>query len=99
MQRIEIAFVDDTDSRTSREEHEQNMEQSMDQRAKLHEATSGKTQQDKLMFHCWTWCYCDREIIKKQVEVSLVVHRKNTRFIQIKTSTRILGVHLASALK
>ena len=54
-------------------------------------------QQDKIMFYCWTWCYCNGEKITKQVESKLLVHGENTRCIQIKTSTRTLGVHLALA--
>ena len=71
----------------------------MDQQMKLYEATGGKMQQDKIMFYCWKWCYCNGEKIIKQVEAEIIVHGEKTRSIQIKTSIRTLGMHLTLALE
>ena len=97
--RIQIAFVDDTCLHASGEKFEEKMQQIMDQYTKLHEAIGGKTQQEKIMFLCWAWCYCNVEKTMKQVETELVVHEDKTRCIQTKRSTRMLGVHLAPALE
>ena len=75
------------------------MQQIIDQCTKLHEATGGKIQQDKMMFYFWKWCYCNVEKIIKQVEAELIVHGEKTRSIPIKTSTMTLGAHLAPALE
>ena len=53
IQRIAIAFVDDTDFYTNGQDYEEKMQLIMDLYTKLYEATGGKIQQDKINFYCW----------------------------------------------
>ena len=71
----------------------------MDQCTTLHEDTGGNTQQDKIMFCCWKWHYCNGEKITKQVEEELAMHGEQTRSIRMKTSTRTLRMYLTPDLE
>ena len=75
------------------------MQHIMDQYTTLHEAKDGKIQQDKIISCYWKQHCCNAEKMIKQVEAELVVQGEQTRSIQIKTSTRTLGMHLAPALE
>ena len=53
IQRIAIAFVDDTNFYTNGPNYELKMQIIMDLYTKLYEATRVKMQQSKIMFYCW----------------------------------------------
>ena len=57
IQRIAIAFVDDTDFYTNGLNYEIKMQLIMDIYTKLYEVTGGKIQQNKIMFYYWKWIY------------------------------------------
>ena len=98
IQRIAIAFVDDTDFYTNGRNYEMKMQLIMDLYTKLYEATGGKIQQTKIMFYCWQWFYenGDQKIMK--LEAKIEVHGEQIQLIDVKQSTRTLGVHLTPAL-
>ena len=52
IQRIAIAFIDDTDFYTNGLDYETKMQLIMDIYTKLYKATGGKIQQTKIMFYC-----------------------------------------------
>ena len=52
LQRLAIAFVDNTDFYTNGIDFERKMQQIMDLYTKLYEATGRKIQQTKILFYC-----------------------------------------------
>ena len=55
MQRIAIAFADDTNFCTNGRNSALNMQRIMDVCADLHEVMGGKTQQMKIVLYFWEW--------------------------------------------
>ena len=53
IQRVVVAFVDDTDFYANGEEYNNNMQNIMTQYTSLYEATGGKIQESKVFFYCW----------------------------------------------
>ena len=98
IQRIAIAFVDDTDFYTNGPNYEQKMQLIMDMYTQLYEATGGKIQQAKIMFYCWKWVYYNGNQKILQLEASIKVHGEIIKEINVNQSTRTLGVHLTPAL-
>ena len=98
IQRIAIAFVDDTDFYTNGPEYELKMQMIMDIYTKLYEATGGKIQQTKIMFYCWKWIYKNGKQNIIQLNATIVVHGETIKAIDVSQSTRTLGVHLNPAI-
>ena len=98
LQRIAIAFVDDTDFFSTGRNAKSQMQQIMDVYTHLYEATGGKLQKEKIFSYSWKW------IMKKGVKLltnkpnKLII--KNHNVIQKPNSdaTRTLGVWFAPNL-
>ena len=50
------------------------MQTSMNICTKLHEATVGKTQQEKILLYCWWWKKEKGEKVIEDIEDELIVH-------------------------
>ena len=90
--------MDDTDFYTNGRNYEMKMQLIMDLYTKLYEATDGKIQQTKIMFYCWQWFYENGDQKIMQLEAKIEVHGEQIQLIDVKQSTRTLGVHLTPAL-
>jgi len=98
LQRLAIAFVDDTDFYTNGHDFERKMQMIMDLYTKLYEATGGKIQQTKILFYCWQWVYKNGKQVIHQIEAELTVHGEKINAISVSESTRTLGVYLNPSL-
>jgi len=98
IQRITIAFVDDTDFYINGRNYEIKMQLIIDLYTKLYEATGGKIQQMKIMFYCWKWIYENRNQKIIQLDANIEVYREKIKSIDVHISTRTLGVYLTPAL-
>ena len=54
-QRVVIACVDDADFCTSRDDSETKMQKIVSHHVRMHEATGGKAQKEKVFVFCWKW--------------------------------------------
>jgi len=98
IQRVAIAFVDDTDFYANGPQFQMNMQQIMTNYTKLYEATGGKIQESKVMCYCWNWNYVKGKQQIKQMKADIVVHNERIESVPINEATRTLGVHINPAL-
>jgi len=98
LQRVAIAFVDDTDFYANGEEYESNMQKIMENYTTLYEATGGQIQESKVMFYCWEWKYINGKQQITQQEAEIAVRDEKIKSIPINEATRTLGVHINPAL-
>ena len=98
IQRIAIAFVDDTNFYTNGPNYEEKMQLIMNLYTKLYEVIGGKIQQKKIIFYYQKWIYIKgyQQII--QLEASIIVHNELITSIDITNRTRTLGVYLIPLL-
>ena len=98
IQRIAIAFVDETNFYTNGLNFELKMQMIIDLYTKLYEVTGGKIQQTKIMFYCWKWIYKKRMQKIIQLNAVIKVYGEIIKEIDVNKSTRTLGVYLTPAL-
>ena len=98
IQRVAIAFVDDTDFYTNGRGVDTKMQKIMNIYTSLYEATGGKIQQVKILFYCWKWKYVQGHQIIERVDTKIFVHGQEIKQLEINESTRTLGVHLSPSL-
>ena len=98
IQRVAIAFVDDTDFYTNGNEVRTKMQRIMNIYTSLYEATGGKVQQVKIVLYCWQWKYVQGKQIIERIDTEIVVHGQEIKQLAVDESTRTLGVYLNPTL-
>ena len=98
IQRVAIAFVDDTDFYSNGQKYNEDMQAIMKQYTELYEATGGKIQESKILYYCWQWRYENGRQYIQQKEVRLEVHNVEIKPIKVEEATRTLGVHISPAI-
>ena len=93
MQRNVIAFVDDSDFCSNGVECELKMQNIVNDYAKIHEATGGKVQKEKVMMHGWKWK--NDKIV--EVPMNTIVNEKNKND-QCENIVKTLGVCISPSL-
>ena len=68
-QRVVIAYVDDADFCTSRDDCEIKMKKIASCYLKIYEATGGKVQKEKVYVYCWKWENYKLQNVKVDIKI------------------------------
>ena len=97
--RTVLAFMDNNNIYTNRQNYQQKIQRIIDKYTTLYEVTGGCIQKEKSFLYAWQWKNKNGKLTLEEKVVEVKVHNDKMKQIEIKEVIRILRVYFSPTLK